>query len=196
LTFDGHDGVRDSVAQIAFVVDTTKCINCRTCEIACKDANELGPAVRLRRVRTFEGGAFPQVFAYSISMACNHCEEPACVTGCPAGAYTKRLPDGIVVHDPQQCIGCRYCTWLCPYGAPQFDPAAGTVRKCNLCVEELGEGRSPACVSGCPMRAIEIRFIDEGSPAPEAGRRIRGVPSPEITRPSSVFLVREEAIDE
>ena len=93
----------------------TRCINCKTCEIACKDANDAAVGRRMRKVRTFEGGEFPAVFAYNISMACNHCEDPACVRQCPAKAYTKRESDGIVIHDPEQCIGCRYCTWVCPY---------------------------------------------------------------------------------
>jgi len=120
--------------QIAFYVDATKCINCKTSEIACKDVNNAVLGVRIRKVRTFEGGEFPNVFVYNISMSCNHCEDPICVKNCPARAYTKRPEDGIVLQDPEACIGCRNCTWVCPYGAPQYDPGAGRVRKCNMCV--------------------------------------------------------------
>ena len=130
-------------AQIGFFIDATRCINCKTCEIACKDFNDAAVGRRIRKVRSFEGGEFPAVFAYNLSMSCNHCEEPACVDGCPAGAYSKRAGDGIVVHDPEKCIGCRYCTWLCPYGAPQYDAREGRVRKCNLCVGEA----TPVCVA-------------------------------------------------
>ena len=170
-------------------MDATKCINCRTCEIACKDLNGAGPGVRIRKVRSFEGGEFPAVWAYNVSMSCNHCEEPACVAGCPAGAYTKRAEDGVVVHDPGKCIGCRYCTWLCPYGAPQYDPREGRVWKCNLC---LGEA-VPVCVTACPMRAIEVGPLEEIAARPGAAIALRDLPSAEITRPSIRYRVRREA---
>lgn len=180
--------------QLAFLVDTTRCINCKTCEVACKDAHAAEIGVRLRRVRTFEGGDFPRVFAYGISMACNHCVEPACLAGCPAGAYTKREADGVVIHDPEQCIGCRYCTWVCPYGAPQYDAAAGRVRKCDFCVDELDAGRQAICVSACPTRVIEVGLLSELQTRPGATALIRGVPSDE-TGPACLFIVRKEATD-
>lgn len=180
--------------QIGFFVDTTRCTNCRTCEIACKDFNDAAAGQRIRRVRTFEGGEFPKVFAYNISMSCNHCEDPICVKNCPARAYTKRVSDGIVVHDPERCIGCRYCTWLCPYGAPQYDPKAGRVKKCNLCLEEIGRGGSPICVTACPMRAIEVKALDEIVRQVGATIYVRNLPSPEMTRPAARYRVRQEAM--
>ncbi|HWR34990.1 MAG TPA: 4Fe-4S dicluster domain-containing protein [Clostridia bacterium] len=182
--------------QIGFYVDSTKCINCKTCEVACKDFNDAPVGRRIRKVRTFEGGEFPKVFAYNISMSCNHCEDPLCVKHCPAAAYTKRPGDGIVVHDPARCIGCRYCTWVCPYGAPQFDASEGRVRKCNLCVDEIDSGNSPVCVISCPMRAIEIGELAEIATRPGATIRIRALPSPELTRPSCRYKVRAEAADD
>jgi anaerobic dimethyl sulfoxide reductase subunit B (iron-sulfur subunit) len=179
--------------QIAFYVDATRCINCKTCEVACKDASDSAVGRRLRKVRTFEGGEFPAVFAYNISMACNHCEDPACVRQCPAKAYTKRESDGIVIHDPEKCIGCRYCTWVCPYGAPQYDASEGRVRKCNLCVEELDRGGTPACVFSCPLRAIEIAPLDEIVQRPGATTDILSTPSAELTKPSIRYSVRKEA---
>jgi anaerobic dimethyl sulfoxide reductase subunit B (iron-sulfur subunit) len=179
--------------QIAFFVDATKCINCKTCEIACKDFNDAAVGRRIRKVRTFEGGEFPKVFAYNISMSCNHCEDPMCVKNCPAGAYSKRNLDGVVVHNPNRCIGCRYCTWVCPYGAPQYDAKEGRVRKCNLCVEELDKGNSPVCVAACPMRAIEVRLLAEITSRPAVTIAIRNLPSPEITRPACRYKIRDEA---
>ncbi len=180
--------------QIGFFVDTTRCINCKTCEIACKDFNQSALGQRIRRVRTFEGGEFPRVFAYNISMSCNHCEDPACVKNCPARAYTKRAADGIVVHDPERCIGCRYCTWVCPYGAPQYDAKAGRVNKCNLCVDELDQGREPVCVAACPTRAIEVGPVDEIAGRTGATIHVRNLPSPEATRPAARYKVRPEAM--
>jgi len=179
--------------QIAFFVDTTRCINCRTCEIACKDFNDAAVGQRIRKVRVFEEGEFPAIIVYNVSMSCNHCEEPICVRQCPTGAYTKRASDGIVVHDAELCIGCRYCTWLCPYGAPQYDPSAGRIRKCNLCVDEIDQGRSPVCVSSCPMRAIEIGRLADIAARPGASANIRNLPSPDLTRPACRYKVRREA---
>jgi anaerobic dimethyl sulfoxide reductase subunit B (iron-sulfur subunit) len=133
------------------------------------------------------------VFAYNLSMACNHCEDPACVRQCPAKAYTKRESDGIVIHDPERCIGCRYCTWVCPYGAPQYDEREGRVRKCNLCVEELDRGGTPACVSSCPLRAIEIGTLDEIAQRPGVTIEISSTPSSELTKPSIRYRIRKEA---
>ncbi len=178
--------------QIGFLVDATKCIGCKTCEVACKDFNDAAFGQRIRRVRTFESGEFPDIFAYNLSMACNHCEDPACVKGCPARAYTKRPEDGIVIHDPERCIGCCYCTWVCPYGAPQYDPGEGRVRKCNLCVEEIDRGRSPVCITSCPMRAIEIGPLIDIAARPGATLALRDLPSPDLTRPACRYLVRSE----
>ncbi len=182
--------------QLAFFVDATRCINCKTCEIACKDFYSDVAGRRRRRVRTFEAGQFPRIAVFNISMSCNHCEDPACVRECPAGAYTKRAGDGIVVHDPERCIGCRYCTWVCPYGAPQYDPAEGRVRKCNLCVEEPDAGRTPACVSACPLRAIEVAPLAEIESRPGATIAIAGLPSPDLTRPACRYKIRTEAAHE
>ncbi len=180
--------------QIAFYVDATKCVNCKTCEVACRDFQATaGPSIR--RVHSFEGGEFPNVFAYNVSISCNHCEAPLCVTHCPAGAYSKRPADGIVVHDPERCIGCRYCTWVCPYGAPQYDPDEGRVRKCNLCVEEIDKGNSPVCVTACPLRAIEIGWLEAIAARPGVTAAVRSLPSPEITRPACRYKIRTEAAD-
>jgi anaerobic dimethyl sulfoxide reductase subunit B (iron-sulfur subunit) len=179
--------------QLGFFIDTTKCINCKTCEIACKDYNSGAPGQRIRRVRTFEGGEFPKVFAYNISMSCNHCEDPACAKTCPAKAYTKRDGDGIVIHNPDRCIGCRYCTWVCPYGAPQYDPVSGRVMKCNLCLEELVQGRNPICVNACPTRAIEVAALADISRRAGATIEIRNLPSA-VTKPAARYKVRLEAM--
>jgi anaerobic dimethyl sulfoxide reductase subunit B len=179
----------DSSAQIGFFVDATRCINCKTCEIACKDLHDAAPGRRIRRVRSFEGGEFPAVFAYNVSMSCNHCERPACVEGCPTGAYSKRPGDGVVLHDPEKCIGCRYCTWLCPYGAPQYDAREGRVRKCNLCQGEP----APVCVSACPMRALEVGPLAEIEARPGATLALRDLPSQELTGPSIRYRIRKEA---
>jgi anaerobic dimethyl sulfoxide reductase subunit B len=181
-----------SERQVAFFVDSTKCINCKTCEIACKEITAASAGVRIRKVRSFEVGSFPFVFAFNISMSCNHCEDPACLNNCPVKAYHKR-EDGTVIHDQSRCIGCRYCTWACPYGAPQHDEAAGCIRKCDLCAAERDRGKSPACVEACPTRAITVGWLDELVEADERTMDIRNVPSQVITRPAIRFKVKTEA---
>ncbi len=179
--------------QLGVLVDTTRCVNCKTCEIACKDFKHSTVGVRLRRVRTLEAGTFPAVSVLNFSMSCNHCEEPVCVQQCPAKAYSKRESDGIVVHDPERCIGCRYCTWVCPYSAPQDDKSAGHVRKCDLCIRELEQGRPPVCVAACPLRAIEVGPLEELTKRNGTTAAIVGLPSPELTRPSIRYKLRPEA---
>jgi Fe-S-cluster-containing dehydrogenase component len=91
--------------------------------------------------------------------SCLHCEEPACVTVCPTGASYKRAEDGIVLVDEGKCIGCKLCSWACPYGAREYSSVEGVMKKCTLCIdriynENLPEAeRQPACVQACPTRA-------------------------------------------
>jgi Fe-S-cluster-containing dehydrogenase component len=91
--------------------------------------------------------------------SCLHCEEPACVTVCPTGASYKRAEDGIVLVDESKCIGCKLCSWACPYGAREYSAVEGVMKKCTLCIdriynENLPEAeRQPACVQACPTRA-------------------------------------------
>jgi anaerobic dimethyl sulfoxide reductase subunit B (iron-sulfur subunit) len=115
-----------------------------------------------RRVYEVAGGEWAQqssawtstVFAYNVSLACNHCEHAKCAGVCPVDAYTVR-DDGIVLLDSSKCIGCGYCSWACPYGVPQYDRAAGYMSKCNFCFDNIDSGLPPACTAACPMRALE-----------------------------------------
>src|SRR5256885_9887519 len=99
---------------------------------------------------------FQRVF----TTACHHCVAPACLTGCPVRAYEKDPVTGIVRHLDDQCIGCQYCTLMCPYDAPKYSPSRGIVRKCDMCSGRLAAGQAPACVQGCPSGAIAIPVID------------------------------------
>ncbi|MGO1070582.1 4Fe-4S dicluster domain-containing protein [Lysobacter sp. CA199] len=100
--------------------------------------------------------------------SCLHCEQPACVTVCPTGASYKRAEDGIVLVDEDKCIGCKLCSWACPYGAREYSQVEGVMKKCTLCIdriynENLSESeRQPACVQACPTRARH--FGDLGDP--------------------------------
>jgi DMSO reductase anchor subunit/ferredoxin len=121
-------------------------------------------------------------------MACNHCEDPVCLKGCPTLAYTKYLEYGAVIQDSDICFGCGYCTWVCPYNAPILDPVKGEVQKCNMCIDRLEEELKPACVSACLSNALEFGAI-ESIPAgrQQAKRTLPGFPNPEITRPNIRF---------
>ena len=186
----GRGYTRGPAFQRCFFVDTTHCINCKTCEIACKDINGAAVGQRPRRVRTFEGGEYPDVLVAHLSMSCNHCEQPQCLAACPVGAYRKRPEDGIVIHDPSRCIGCKYCTWACPYAAPQFDPGSGKVMKCNLCYSVTEAEGGPACVQACPVRAIEVGTLSLFAERPGSTITIRNLPSPARSKPSTRFRVK------
>ena len=172
------EGEGKAARQLAFYLDASACTGCKACQVACKDHNGLPVGLLWRRVYEVSGGGWRHegaawvhdVFAYHLSLACNHCERPACLEVCPAGAIRKRA-DGIVLIDPEKCIGCRYCAWACPYGAPQYDAATGRMTKCTFCVEEIDAGRPPACVAACPMRALDYgeRAELEARHAPRTG---------------------------
>lgn len=147
--------------SLGFYVDMERCIGCRTCQVACKDRRDLhmaGP--RLRRVDSYESGAYPEVGMFHLVMSCNHCENPACTAACPTGAMYKD-ENGIVQHDDDLCIACQACVAACPYGAPQYIEADNMVQKCDACSALREAGKNPVCVDACPMRAIDFGEISE-----------------------------------
>jgi anaerobic dimethyl sulfoxide reductase subunit B (iron-sulfur subunit) len=170
----------------AFFFDAAACSGCKACQAACKDAHALPVGVRWRRVYEVTGGGWARTgaawtsdaFALNLSVACHHCAEPACVEACPTGAMHARA-DGLVLLDADACVGCRYCEWACPYGAPQYDAAAGRMTKCTFCAERIDDGLPPVCVAACPMRALDFGPRDvlethhgiggSGWPLPDAG---------------------------
>ncbi|HLP49123.1 MAG TPA: 4Fe-4S dicluster domain-containing protein, partial [Candidatus Kapabacteria bacterium] len=88
-----------------------------------------------------------------------HCENPPCVKGCPANALEKRMSDGIVIHYPDKCLGCRYCQMACPYDAIKWEEDARVVSKCHFCHERLAEGREPACIETCFAGALKQKLV-------------------------------------
>ena len=128
---------------IGFWMNNKNCYGCKTCSIACKSEKQLDKGVLLRHVTAIRQDD-PRAFAY-LSMACNHCEEPACMANCPVGAYSK-LEDGTVIQDHSVCIGCKTCISACPYGAPSYDEATSTTFKCDGCYDRRQRGELPACV--------------------------------------------------
>ena len=174
--------------QHGFYFTADNCIACHACEAACSEKNDNPGHIAFRSVGFVEGGTYPDYRRQNISMACNHCDDPVCLKGCPTRAYTKFAEYGAVLQDPDICFGCGYCTWVCPYNAPQLDPIEGTVSKCNMCVDRLEVGLKPACVSACLGKALEFGVIEN---TPE-GRtqledKIPGFPDTSITHPNIRF---------
>ena len=191
LRINGDAGVGDNpnrTRQHAFHFTADNCIGCHACEAACSEKNDLPGHLSFRSVGYVEGGTYPDYTRINISMACNHCDDPVCLKGCPTRAYTKHPEYGAVIQDPDICFGCGYCTWVCPYNAPQLDPMAGQVEKCNMCVDRLEVGLKPACVSACVGNALDFGVVENvPDRRQQADTRIPGFPDPTITKANIRF---------
>jgi formate dehydrogenase iron-sulfur subunit len=185
--------------QYAFEVDLDACTGCKACVAACHNLNGLDEGEAWRRVGSVHdagsasggraGGAI------TVTSACHHCVDPACLKGCPAQAYEKDPDTGIVRHLDDDCIGCSYCTLTCPYEVPVFNQDLGIVRKCDLCSDRLAEGEAPACVQGCPQGAITIGLASTADlvatlrDAAGTGTRtlVPSAPRSELTVPATTY---------
>ena len=169
--------------KLGLVIDLDTCVGCQACATSCKEWNAGGYSAPLtdqdahggdphgawlNRVHSYEVGDGAQSRTVHFPRSCLHCETPACVTVCPTGASYKRASDGIVLVNPDTCIGCKLCSWACPYGAREYDYDDGVMKKCTLCVDRIynetfaPEDRIPACVRACPTGARH--FGDLGDP--------------------------------
>lgn len=191
LRINGDKGVGDNpdrYKQHGFHFTADNCIGCHACEAACSEKNDLPPHLSFRSVGYVEGGTYPNFTRMNISMACNHCDDPVCLKGCPTAAYTKHPEYGAVLQDPDICFGCGYCTWVCPYNAPQLDPVEGHVQKCNMCVDRLEVGLKPACVAACVGNALDFGVIETTPENREQKKTsIPGFPDPSISKPNIRF---------
>jgi len=184
--------------QFGFYFDQTRCTGCFTCVVACKDWNDVpaGPA-SWRRVVTTENGKYPELSVTFLSTACHHCAEPDCVAACPVGAITKRELDGIVVVDREKCLGkdnCDMCLQACPYDAPQFGAEDNArMQKCHFCLDRLLEGKKPACVDACPLRALDAGPIEELQARYGSTREAEGFRYEENLRPSIIFKPKKDS---
>jgi formate dehydrogenase iron-sulfur subunit len=172
--FEGYPG------RYGLLHDTTLCVGCRSCEVACKEVNGLPPVEEpigdtqvfetVRRTtdtsltvvnRYLEGSDdSPPVYR---KLQCMHCNEPCCATVCPVHAFEK-TPEGPVLYHPELCMGCRYCVMACPYYALAYefdDPLTPRVMRCTMCYDRIKEGRLPGCAEACPMGAITFGERDE-----------------------------------
>ncbi len=187
--------------QYGFYIDSAKCTGCKTCQLACKDYKDLQVDVNFRRVYEYAGGSWQaegdtwrsDVFAYYLSIACNHCADPACTKVCPSGAMHKRDEDGLVAVNEEICIGCKSCAMACPYGAPQYDPRKGHMTKCDGCYERVAHGLNPVCVDACPLRALEFGPIDELRAKYGVLAAVAPLPAAKYTVPSIVVKPNPKA---
>ena len=190
-----------SKKKLGLVIDLDTCVGCHACATSCKEWNAGGIAGPLTDERPYgkdpQGVWFNRVHSYEIEAtgdqgpgtgeaqpamtlhfprSCLHCETPACVTVCPTGASYKRAEDGIVLVDEDKCIGCKLCSWACPYGAREYSAVEGVMKKCTLCVDRIYNDkldeidRQPACVQACPTRARH--FGDLGDPQSQVSKLV------------------------
>ncbi|HIW76780.1 MULTISPECIES: 4Fe-4S dicluster domain-containing protein [Gordonibacter] len=189
-----------------FFFDNARCTGCKTCEMACKDYHDLGVEATFRRVIDYEGGTWRPahgaggveevegVFAYHVSLACNHCGNPACTKVCPTGAMHKDEA-GLVWPDERKCIGCGYCTMACPYHAPFIDQRLKRSSKCDGCRERQAEGKLPICVEACPTRALDCgEPLELAQRHPDAVRSILPLPAEDATWPNLLIAPSPAAL--
>ena len=178
--------------KLGLVIDLDTCVGCHACAANCKEWNSGGEAgilpdydkygthpdgVWFNRIHSYETESQGRSRTVNVPRSCLHCENPLCVTVCPTGASYKRVEDGIVLVDTDLCIGCKLCSWACPYGAREFDEHAGVMRKCTLCVDRIYDEslpqaeREPACVATCPARARH--FGDLADPDSKVSQLVR-----------------------
>lgn len=190
------------LGQIGFYINQSICQGCKACSVACKDKNNTEVGINFRRVYTKEEGSYSQqpnggvvhnVKSYYFSIACNHCEQPACLLSCPTGAITKSDKNGVVTIDQEICAGAQLCIKTCPYGGPQYNKETFKSNKCNFCMDLQEKGEDPVCVATCPLGAIEFGPIEELRKKYGNIRQIKGMPSPNITKPNIVITPHRDA---
>jgi formate dehydrogenase iron-sulfur subunit len=173
LATSSHESDTDPFGSL---VDITRCVGCRKCEMACNAANKLPHHQDFTDRRVFTEERRPDAERYTVvneyhsedlaeddryetifvKDQCRHCIKPACASACIVGALSKK-ENGAVVYDEKKCIGCRYCMVACPFQIPAYEdhnPVTPRVRKCTFCFERLGKGKMPACVTMCPTQAL------------------------------------------
>lgn len=198
--------------RYGMVIDLKRCVGCNSCSIACRAEKGNPAGIMYHRVEKYEVGKYPAASMQFRPVPCMHCQEPACLTVCPTGATYKR-DDGIVLIDPDKCIGCRYCILACPYNVRQSlrsidgyygeiaetpyetikfaDLHKGTAVKCDFCVGRVEKGKQPACVETCPSQARYFGDLDD--PNSEVARLVAfhhgAVLNPELGTKPSVYYI-------
>src|ERR1700704_5119856 len=160
-------------SAVAKLVDTSTCIGCKACEVACLEWNGLSFSdttfqnsyqtmpetawnfwnlIKFDEYEPSDGG----LMLLMRKDQCMHCEEPGCLIACPADGAIVQYANGIVDFQQDQCIGCGYCIAGCPFNIPKFSPTAKKVFKCTLCVDRVAQGLEPACIKACPTGCLHF----------------------------------------
>jgi formate dehydrogenase iron-sulfur subunit len=175
----GGSGYGEHPPRVGFFTDTSVCIGCKACEVACKEWNGVPTDVlgltgksydntvalgantwrHVAFVEKPEAGGDGVKWLMS-SDVCKHCTRAACLDVCPTGALV-RTEFGTVVVQEDVCNGCGYCVPACPYGVIDQRKDDGRVFKCTLCYDRLGAGMEPACAKACPTDSIQFGPLDE-----------------------------------
>ena len=199
--------------KLGLVIDLDICVGCHACAVNCKEWNTGGHSAPLTDYDPYgadpSGVWFNRIHSFEVRdgkgdsrtvhfpKSCLHCEDAPCVTVCPTGSSYKREEDGIVLVNADTCIGCKLCSWACPYGAREYDEDQGVMKKCTLCVDKIYnenldvESRVPACVSTCPAGARHFGDLaDAESPVSRlvAARGGFDLMPEQATRPTNKYL--------
>jgi len=142
-----------------FIINFDLCVNCKSCSASCLLENKWSESART--IYTNNPESIPVLPVIHLTLACNHCEQPSCLYGCPTGAYAKDTLTSAVIIDIEKCIGCSYCIWNCPYDAPKLNLNDGVIVKCNFCYSIIQEGGEPACTAACPTGSLRFGEIPE-----------------------------------
>ncbi len=166
-----------------WLAEASRCMGCFGCEAACKMEHDLPAEPRtIRVIQVGPRGEGEDLVMSFQPTSCCHCDQPACVLACPAGAMQKRA-DGIVFSDLEKCIGCQTCAVACPFGHPQLNTANGKIAKCDGCRDRVDQGLWPACVQKCPTGTLIF-----GSPA----RAVQEIRTKEALKVAMTFTTSDE----
>ncbi len=144
-------------------IEFERCTACKSCEIACavehSSSKELFTAIYekplpVKRIHV------ERAFCFSYPAKCMHCTDAACIKACPAGAMSREADSGAVFVNEDRCMGCFMCAMVCPFGAVSVSPEEKVAVKCDFCLSRLKEGKVPACVEGCPTRALTFGEVN------------------------------------
>lgn len=148
------------MARYGMVIDTTKCVGCQDCVIACETENNVPEGYCRDWITTEAKGKFPTVQLEMRTERCNHCTDAPCVSCCPTGASHYHDVGGIVLVTHNECIGCKACIASCPYDARYVHPE-GYIDKCTFCIHRVEKGQDPACVSVCPTHCMYFGDLED-----------------------------------
>jgi anaerobic dimethyl sulfoxide reductase subunit B (iron-sulfur subunit) len=142
-----------------FIINFDLCVDCKACSASCLLENRWSESART--IYTYNTESISVLPITHLSLACNHCKKPACLYGCPTGAFAKDALTSAIIIDSEKCIGCRYCIWNCPYDAPKLNLHSGVIVKCDFCHSRIQEGDEPACTAACPTGSLRFGEIPE-----------------------------------